>query len=141
VILNARDVAGLQHFLMDAAKRYLVASGFELEAGGDVLASAAALDYALLLASESGDTPPDAAAPASASVRETMTRAAVAALDLVERILSAPSATRLDFVERYAGSGGLFEVLRNLRAGGVLPSDDVSFRALTLASDLRGPRP
>jgi hypothetical protein len=137
MILRARDVVALQHFLLDAAKRYVVASGAQLDAADDLLASAAALDYALLLTSENGDAPFDPVAPATETLRETMARAAGAALDFAEKMLSAPAPARADFIERYAGSGGLFDVLRDLRQSGALASNGLSFRALTLASDLR----
>jgi hypothetical protein len=144
MILRAREVTALQHFLMDAARRYVVSNGGTLTAQGDLpaahgdlLASAAALDYALLLVSEHGDQPFDDAAPDTESLRGTMTRAAIAALDFSDTMLAAPPDVRDDFITRHAGTAGLFDVLRALRRDGAIASDEIGFRAVTLASDLR----
>jgi hypothetical protein len=135
--LRPGDVIALQHFLMDVARRYVVASGGSLDDAANLLASAAALDYALLLASQHGDQPFDDADPNAAPLRETLTRAATAALNFAEEMLGAPQALLNDFVERYVDGGGVFGLLRSLRAGNVLASGDIGFRAITLASDLR----
>jgi hypothetical protein len=137
VILRASDVTDLQYFLMDAARRYVVAAGAPIETADDLLASAAALDYALLLSSEHGDEPFGGAEPVAATLRDTMTRAAVAALDFAENMRTAPQEVVDDFVDRHARAGGLFDVLQALRREDVLASGDVAFRAVTLASDLR----
>jgi hypothetical protein len=137
MILRASDVADLQYVLMDSVRRYGATSGMTLEMRDDLLASAAALDYALLLSSENGDEPFDGAAPVAATLRDTMTRAAISALDFATQMLRAPKHVLEDFLEHHARESGLFDVLRSLRGSGVLTSDEVSFRALTLANDLR----
>ena len=137
MILRASEVTALQHFLMDAARRYAVPGVGVLAAQGDLLASAAALDYALLLVTEHGAEPFDDAAPDTASLCGTMTRAAIAALDFSDTMLAAPPDVRDDFIGRHACSGGLFDVLRALRRDGAIASDEIGFRAVTLASDLR----
>jgi hypothetical protein len=137
MILRASDVTDLQYFLMDAARRYVVAADVRKDAADDLLSNAAALDYALLLSSERGDEAFDGAEPVAATLRDTMTRAAVAALDFAETMRSAPQAVLDDFVDRHARPGGLFDVLQALRREDVLASGDVAFRAVTLASDLR----
>jgi hypothetical protein len=88
MILSAGRVVELQHFLMDAAKRRLVRA----DATAELLTQAAALDYALLLSSEHGTEPIDDAAPVATTIRETMARAAAAALDVMEAALGAPEA-------------------------------------------------
>jgi hypothetical protein len=136
MILASSQVADLQYFLMDAAKRYVVASGAPAAEAEELLASAAALDYALLVASEyQGGEIDDDSATAS-SVRETMTRAAAAAFDVVARMLRAPSDAFEDFMERHVRAGGLFEVVRTLRDTRVVTAPDIAFRAVTLTSDL-----
>jgi hypothetical protein len=137
MILRASDITALQHFLMDAARRYVVPGGGALDAQDDLLASAAALDYALLLSVQNGGDSFDDTAPGVVTLRDTMTRAAAAALDFSATMLAAREDLLDDFVDRHAGSGGLFDVLRSLRRGRVLQSDDIGFRALTLANDLR----
>jgi hypothetical protein len=136
MILRAKDVVQLQYFLMDGAKRYALPSGAGLEAADDLLASAAALDYALLLASENGGEHFDDASPAAASLRESLTRAALAALDFLDRMLRAPDEAFDDFAERHVRPGGIFDVVRALREGGVLDSAGLAFRAVTVASDV-----
>lgn len=132
-MLAASDVVDLQFFLMDGAKRYADATG--ITEAGDLLASAAALDYALLLSSEHGNEPIDDRAPIAASVRETMTRASLAALDLVDRMSRAPDALFRDFANRHVRSGGIFDVLASLRKRDVVLADDVAFRILTATND------
>jgi hypothetical protein len=136
MILRAQDVVGLQYFLMDGAKRYALPSGAGLDAADDLLASAAALDYALLLSCENGGEHFDDAAPAAASLCETLARAACAALDLVDRMLRAPDDAFEDFASRHVRPRGIFDILRALREGGALDSSDLGFRAVTLASDV-----
>jgi hypothetical protein len=136
VRLPPDQVADLQYFLMDAAKRYVLASGGRLEDADELLACAAALDYALLVASERAYELEDDAGPVAATLRETMTRAANAALDFVERMVRAPESAFDDFVERHIRAGGVFDVVRALREGGVVTAHDVAFRALTLANDI-----
>lgn len=133
--LDAGDVADLQFFLLDVAKRYVVARGGSADEVADGLACAAALDYVLALASEYGGTIEDGAAIAG-SIRETMTRAALAALVFTERMLHVPESVLDDFVERHVREQNVFGVLRTLRDGGVIETSDVAFRALTLAHDL-----
>jgi len=136
VILTAGDVVDLQFFLMDGAKRYAHASVVDADMMGDLLASAAALDYALYLASERADEPIDDVAPIAGSVRETMTRASLAALGLIARLVRAPDETFLDFAGRHARAGGIFDVIASLRKGDVVLAGDVAFEVLTVTSDL-----
>ena len=112
MILAAGDVIDLQFFLMDGAKRYAPALGATDAAADDLLGSAAALDYALLLSSEHADEAIDNGAPIATSIGETMTRAARAALDLIDRILVAPPDTFADFARRNVRPGGILDVLR-----------------------------
>jgi hypothetical protein len=135
VILAAENVVDLQFFLMDAAKRYVAAGGPD-RMTDRLFGSAAALDYALLLASQNGDETLDDASAAGQSVRETMTRAAHVALDVVDRMLKARDDVFADFVERHVRAGGLFDVIAALQKRGVVTDGDVAFRTLTLASDL-----
>jgi hypothetical protein len=134
MILRASDVVDLQYILMDSARRY--ASSATQAARDDLLSSAAALDYVLLVASENGDEAFQGAEPVAESTRGTMLRAAVSALDFAACVLAGPQNAIDDFVDHHAREGGLFDVLRSLRRNGVLVSDEVTFRALTLASDL-----
>jgi len=135
VILAAQDVVDLQFFLMDGVKRYIHGSGQDGAAADDLLASAAALDYALLLSSERANEALDPEAPVAQSVRETMTRASLAALDLVDRLVRAPDEQFSDFVHRLA-RGGIFEVLQALRARDVVTGCDIAFRTVTATSDI-----
>ncbi|GAC1300068.1 MAG: hypothetical protein NVSMB19_05940 [Vulcanimicrobiaceae bacterium] len=135
MILAAGDVVDLQFFLMDAAKRY-VDTGGAVAAEDDVLASAAALDYALWVSSEHASEPIDDGAPVAQTVRTTMTRASVAALDLVDRVLCASDELFADFVGRHLHTGGIFDVLRSLRNRDVVPGSDVAFRVLTATNDI-----
>lgn len=136
MILAATDVIDLQFFLMDSAKRYVIASGSGHSAADDLLGSAAALDYALLLSSERANESIDETTPIASSIRETMTRAALAALDLIERMLAAPDELFGDFYERNVRAGGIFDVFRSLRKRDVVREDDVAFRILTVTDDL-----
>ena len=137
MILGAERVADLQFFLMDAAKRYVVVRDAGLAAADDLLASAAALDYALLLSSERADEILDDGLPVAAGVRDTMSRAARSALDFIEGMLAAPREAFDDFASRHVRRGGIFDVLAELRQCAVIVDDEISFRALTLASDVR----
>jgi hypothetical protein len=137
VILAAEDVADLQYFLLDAAKRYVVGTTGTLDDASDLLASAAALDYVMLLSSEPATETLEDDSPIALGVRETLARAAGAALDFIETMRDAPADVRRDFMARHAGDGGVFSVLRRMRERDALTSDDVAFRKLTLASDLR----
>lgn len=134
-MLGAERVADLQFFLMDAARRYVAASGAAAGAD-DLLASAAALDYALLLSSQRADEILDDALPVAAGVRDTMARGARAALDVIAGMVRAPDDAFDDFARRHVRAGGIFEVLMELRESGVIVADDVVFRALTLGSDV-----
>jgi len=136
VILAAGDVADLQYFLLDAAKRYVVEVTGRTEDASDLLSSAAALDYVMLLSSEAATETIDDASPMAAGVRETLARAANAALDFIETMQTAPPEIRSDFIARHAKDGGVFSVLRRMRESDALTNDDVAFRKLTLASDL-----
>jgi hypothetical protein len=136
VILAASDVADLQYFLLDAAKRYVVGNGGTIDDASDLLSSAAALDYVMLLASERATETIDDDTPIAAGVRETLARAANAALDFIETLSDAAPETRRDFIKRHAKDGGVFTVLRRMRERDALTNDDVAFRKLTLASDL-----
>lgn len=136
MILAAGDIVDLQFFLMDGAKRYVDASSSGVSASDDLLASAAALDYALLLSTERTDEVLDDDAPVTQGVRETMTRASLAALDLIERIRDAPDATFADFALRHVRPGGIFDVLGALRTRGVVRANDVAFRLVTVANDV-----
>jgi hypothetical protein len=135
MILAAENVVDLQFFLMDAAKHYGTASG-SATATAELLSNAAALDYALLLSSQHADEPIDDASPIGMSVRDTMTRAASAALDFVETMLRAPDEIFDDFVERYIRVGGLFDTIRSLRERGVAGGDALAFRTLTIADSV-----
>ncbi len=136
MILAASDVADLQYFLLDAAKRYVVGNGGTIDDASDLLSSAAALDYVMLLASERATETIDDDTPIAAGVRETLARAANAALDFIETLSDAAPETRRDFIQRHAKDGGVFTVLRRMRERDALTNDDVAFRKLTLASDL-----
>jgi len=135
MILAAENVVDLQFFLMDAAKQYGAASG-SATATDELLSNAAALDYALLLSSQHADEPIDDASPIGMSVRDTMTRAANAALDFVETMLRAPDEIFDDFVERHIRVGGLFDTIRSLRERGVAGGDELAFRTLTIADSV-----
>jgi hypothetical protein len=136
VILAAGDVADLQYFLLDAAKRYVVEVSGNVDDAGDLLSSAAALDYVMLLSSEPATETIDDESPIAAGVRESLARAANAALDFIETMRKAPPEIRSDFIARHAKEGGVFSVLRRMRESNALTNDDVAFRKLTLASDL-----
>ena len=134
--LAAARVKELQFFLIDSAKRYVASSSPGLKGAGELLSSAAALDYVLLVSSERpGDLVDDGNAIAT-GIRETTLRAATAALDFIDRMLEAPDDIFEDFIERHVRVGGIFETFRALCSGGVLLSSDVAFRVLTSASDL-----
>ncbi len=136
MILDAAHVAKLQYFLMDAARRDVVAGGAPSVRTEGLLASAAALDYALLMSVRCAAELLDDDAPAVASVRETMTRAADAALDVVEVMLHAPDAAFDGCVHE-----SIFALLRELLIGDVVRSNDVAFRRITLASEAFDRRP
>ncbi len=137
MILRAGDVVDLQLFLMEVAKRYAVAGGERSRLADDLLANAAALDYVLLLCSERGHEPLDPEDPICESLRETVTKAAGSALDLAASMTSAPRETFEDFSERYLRPiGSIFDTIRSLRENGMILSPDLTFRALTIASDL-----
>jgi len=136
MILRASDVVDLQFFLMDVAKRYVVAGGERTAVADELLARAASLDYALLLSSENGDEPLASSDPVAATIRDTMTQAVTATLDFARTMIAAPRASFEDFAERYLRPGGIFDTLRSLRATGVIVSSDVAFSELTVASDL-----
>jgi len=135
VILAAENVVDLQFFLMDSAK-YYAATGAANGASDELLSNAAALDYALLLSSQHGDETLDDDSAVGVSLRETMTKAANAALDFVDVMLHASEDVFDDFVERQVRAGGLFETIASLRESGVATDSDLAFRALTLANDL-----
>ncbi len=135
VILAAENVVDLQFFLMDASRRFGAACGSK-RAADALLSSAAALDYALLLASEHGNEAIDDDSPVGASVRDTMTRAATTALDFVEAMISTPDEILRDFVDRYVRAGGLFDTIKSLRERGAAGGNDLAFRTLTVADDL-----
>jgi len=135
MILAAENVVDLQFFLLDAARQYGRTRGLELVTG-DLLASAAALDYALLLSSQAADEPIEDASPMGLTLRETMTRAANVAFDFVEAILLASDDVFDDFVERHIRVGGLFDVIKDLRDRGVAADDGLAFRSLTIANDI-----
>ena len=135
MILAAENVVDLQFFLMDAAKQYAPASG-SAASTDELLSNAAALDYALLLSSQHADEPIDDASPVGMTVRDTMTRAALAALDFVETMLRATDEVFDDFVERHIRRGGLFDTIRSMRERGVAGGDELAFRTLTLADAL-----
>jgi len=129
VTLSAASIVDLQYFLMDAARRYAPAET-------DLLARAAALDYALLLSSEHGEQQIDDATPVAGLIRDVMSGAATTALDLAAEMLSASDETFCDFAERYGGPGGIFDVVRDLRAAQAIVDDGVAFRLVTLASEI-----
>ena len=120
---------------MDATKRYVVASGAVIAPQSDLLSSAAALDYPLFIASDRGSEMLDDAGPIAHTVRESMTRGVLAALDLAAALVAADDDTSADFLRRYAGDDGILELIRSLCESGVTPSDEVKFRVLTLKND------
>jgi hypothetical protein len=134
--LRPSDVADLQFVLMDAARRPGAAALAPPGLREEMLASAAGLDYVLMLASGDGG-PFDGSGPQAAAVSDAMTRAATAALDFAAVLLAEPGAAAEDFLERRVRETGLFELVRALRDAGVVVSDELSFRALTLAHDVR----
>ncbi len=136
VILAAGDVADLQYFLLDAAKRYVVGATGEIDDASDLLSSAAALDYVMLLSSEPETETLDDDTPIAAGVRETLARAANAALDFIATLRDAPPEIRSDFMSRHMVPSGIFSVLARMRERAALCDDDVAFRKLVLASDL-----
>ena len=119
MILAAENVVDLQFFLLDAARQYGRTRGLEVVTG-DLLASAAALDYALLLSSQAADEPIEDASPMGLTLRETMTRARpTSPSNFVEAILRASDSVFDDFVERHIRVGGLFDVIKGVaRPGG-----------------------
>ncbi|GAC1303221.1 MAG: hypothetical protein NVSMB21_02090 [Vulcanimicrobiaceae bacterium] len=133
--LAPHDVVALQHFLMDAAKRYAALGVNDIHTG-EPLASAAALDYVLLIASQRPAELSDATSETARSSRATMARAARAALDVVACVIAAPSETFTDFADRQLRPGGIFETLETLRKDDVVRTDDVVFRSLTLTHDI-----
>ena len=137
MILGAERVADLQFFLMDAAKRYVVTRDAGVASAQGLLASAAALDYALLLSSERADEILDDTLPVAAGIRDTMSRAVRSALDFIEGMVGAPQDAFADFAGRHVRPGGIFDVLAELRERGVVTDDDITFRTLTAASDVR----
>ena len=136
MILTVENVSGLQRFLLDAAKRYVVPRTGSADAAADLLAAAASLDYVLVLASEHADQTLVEDSPIASGVRETLARAAHAALSFVEAMLQAPAEIFSDFAARHLQRDGIFEVLRALRAGGAIDDGEVAFRDLTLRSDV-----
>ena len=136
MILSAIDVVELQYFLMDGARRYVVATGELCASADELLASAAALDYALLLSSEGASESIDDSAPVACTIRATMARAARAALDLVATILDACETEFVSFAKSHGSADGIFGTLASLRARGAIVDDDITFRALTLANDV-----
>ncbi len=129
-------VKELQFFLIDAAKRYVASSTPGLKGAGELLSSAAALDYVLLVASERPSDLVDGTNAIAVGIRETTLRATTAALDFIERMLEAPDDIFEDFIERHVRVGGIFETFRALRTDGVLLSNDIAFRVVAAASDL-----
>ena len=136
VILAAENVVDLQFFLMDSARSAGAATAVETERAAELLASAAALDYALLLASQYGDATIDDDSAVGMSLRDTMTRAANVALDFVEIVLRASDDEFDAFVERHVRAGGVMDVIKALRERGVAPDVDLSFRTLVIGNDL-----
>ncbi|MDQ2857039.1 MAG: hypothetical protein M3R53_00105 [Candidatus Eremiobacteraeota bacterium] len=137
MILNAAHVVKLQHFLMDAARHDVIANGASCVRSEELLASAAALDYALLMSVRCAAELLDDEAPAVSSVRETMARAANAALDVVAVMLHDPDAA----FDGFTVPDSIFTLLRELLDGDVVRSNDVAFRRLTLASEASDRRP
>ncbi len=134
--LAAERVKELQFFLIDAAKRYVASRSSGLSAAGELLSTAAALDYVLLLSSERPAELADAGSPVTVGVRETTLRAVLAALDFIATMLEAPEDQFEDFVERHVRAGRIFETFRALHEGDVMVSSDVAFRIVTTASDI-----
>lgn len=134
--LAAGRVKELQYFLIDAAKRYVATSSAGLSGAGELLSSAAALDYVLMVSSERPAELTDDANPIAAGCRETTQRAATAALDFIDGMLVAPNDVFEDFMERHVRAGRIFETFRSLRETGVLGRGDVAFRIVTSANDL-----
>jgi hypothetical protein len=65
-----------------------------------------------------------------------MERAALAALDLIEELLAGPPDALRDFHARHGTREGIFATIAALRTRGVIASDAVAFRCLTVASDV-----
>jgi hypothetical protein len=134
VILAAENVVDLQFFLMDAARRH-VAAGADAMAD-DLLASAAALDYALLLSSQHGEEELDATSAVGSSLRDTLARAANAALDVVERELRACATEPEEARTLRRRAVEVLDTIRALREREVLTGDALAFRCITLAEDI-----
>ena len=133
---HAHDVSAVQHFLLDCARRYVVAQGQTYAELDDLLACAAALDYALLVCREHEEDRPSPSAAVLDGVRETIERSVARALDFIDAALAFPDGTFRDFAERHAGPNGIFPAFARLRADGAQRDDRIAFRAVTLANDL-----
>jgi hypothetical protein len=136
VILRADDVVALQFFLMDVAKRYTVPC-LHCSEPSDLLGSAAALDYPLMVAREAGGEfgVKDAATLATAAtIGDIIGRCALAAVLVIEAMIAEPDVPFDDFATRHGRA--IFDTLRSLAASGALRSEDLMFRALTARSDL-----
>jgi hypothetical protein len=134
--LAAERVKELQYFLMAAAHGDVASQrsgGPSVEA---LLASAAALDYVLLLCSERPDELVDPGSTALVSVREAMLRAMHLALGVVAATLETPNDTFAQFAERHVRAGRIFETLYAISKSDVVVADDVAFEIITSASDL-----
>ncbi|MGP6159839.1 MAG: hypothetical protein ACLPYS_20470, partial [Vulcanimicrobiaceae bacterium] len=69
MILRSKHVVQLQYFLLDTAKRYGLSNEPADATANEQLASAAGLDYALLVSSQHADADVSADAPEVASSR------------------------------------------------------------------------
>ncbi len=133
---HAHDVSGLQHFLLDVVRRYVVAEELRYDETDELLASAAALDYALLVCRESEEDRPTPSAAVLEGIRESIERAVDRALDIISTAFDLADDAFRDFAERHAGPHGIFPVFARLRKDGALRSDELAFRAITLANDI-----
>ncbi len=125
-------VVELQRFLIEAAKASVQRSG---PSRAELLASAAALDYSLMLASERPAELTSDDAPATAGVRDALTHGARLALDVAAAFDAANDADDA-FYRGELGSGRIFAALRELRICGAVTASDVTFRSVTTAEDL-----
>jgi hypothetical protein len=135
--LEAVRVAELQGFLLDAAKRYVIPRRGRPADADELLGSAAALDYVLVMSS-TGESDPSAFAPATvASLRSTLNRAVSVAFDFIESMLEQRNDAFEDFYKRHMlGANRIWPTIDALEAGGAIDDQNLRFRRLTLANDL-----
>ncbi len=135
--LDAARVAELQGFLLDAAKRYVIPRRGKPEDADDLLASAAALDYVLVMSSQN-ESDPSAFAPATvASLRSTLNRAVAVAFDFIDTMLEQRNDAFEDFYGRHMrGEHRIWPTIDALEASGAIDDPNLRFRRLTLGNDM-----